>query len=139
MVAIIMNEVVKMGFLVFLYFISKGVVSDVWNLVGTYLTLALLLALEAISIYRVKISWTVKKSKQNETDELQDLKEVFKMNGKGDLLKQERLHNHKYRKDKKKLWINYQDNKYLYENIKKKEIEDELRKKEEAMNLYEAL
>jgi hypothetical protein len=61
MAAIVLNEVTKMGFLVFLYFISKGVVSDVWNLVGTYLTLVLLLCLEAISIYRIKLSWMVKK------------------------------------------------------------------------------
>jgi hypothetical protein len=61
MAAIVLNEVTKMGFLVFLYFISKGVVSDVWNLVGTYLTLVLLLSLEAISIYRIKLSWIVKK------------------------------------------------------------------------------
>jgi hypothetical protein len=58
------------------------------------------------------------------------------MNGKGNLVKQERLHNYKNCKGRKKLWINNKDNKYLYENIKKKEREDEIRKEEEAMNLY---
>jgi hypothetical protein len=45
------------------------------------------------------------------------------------------LHKYKNSKDKK-LLIKDPNNKYLYENIIKKEREDEMRKEVEAMNLY---
>jgi hypothetical protein len=43
MIAVVMNEIFKLGFLVFLFLIENGITSDLWIMIGTYITLSLLL------------------------------------------------------------------------------------------------
>jgi hypothetical protein len=79
MVAVIMNEILKFLFLAFMFLIEKNLVPQLWIMIGTYLTLALLLILEAISIFRIKLSWTHPTPSQNQT---LDIKKAFKLNQK---------------------------------------------------------
>jgi hypothetical protein len=45
MIAVVINEVFKLAFLVFLFLIEKRITSDLWIMIGTYITLSLLVTI----------------------------------------------------------------------------------------------